>query len=51
MQSGTKKYGKKEMIKPVKKLESVFTEIEELITIIAKRIITAKTNNKLKGTN
>ena len=35
---------KKEMIKPIKKLESVYREIEELIGIIAKSIITAKKN-------
>ena len=38
---------KKEMIKPVKKLESVYTETEELIAIVAKSIITAKKNNAL----
>ena len=38
---------KGKMIKPVKKLESVHTETEELIAIVAKSIITAKTNNKL----
>ncbi len=37
--------GKKEMIKPVKKLDSVYKETEELIAIIAKSIITAKRNN------
>ncbi len=38
---------KKEMIKPVKKLASVYIETEELIAIVAKSIITAKRNNKL----
>ena len=36
---------KKEMIKPIKKLDSVFTETEELVAIIAKSILTAKKNN------
>ena len=35
---------KKEMIKPVKKLDGVFIETEELIAIIAQSIITAKKN-------
>ncbi len=38
---------KKEMIKPVKKLEGVYKETEELIAIVAKSIITTKKNNKL----
>ena len=38
---------KREMIKPVKKSDSVYTETEELIAIIAKSIITAKKNNTL----
>ena len=38
---------KKEMIKPIKKLDSVFTETEELVAIIAKGILTAKKNNNL----
>ncbi len=42
---------KKEMIKPIKKSDSVCTETEELIAIIAKSIITAKRNNKLKSTD
>ena len=36
---------KKEMIKPIKKLDSVFRETEELVAIIAKGILTAKKNN------
>lgn len=38
---------KKSMIEPVKKLESLYAETEELIAIIAKGIITAKKNNNL----
>jgi four helix bundle protein len=38
---------KKEMIKPVNKLEPVYKETEELIAIIAKSISTAKKNNNL----
>ena len=38
---------KKEMIKPVEKLSNVYAETEELIAVIAKSIVTAKTNNKL----
>ncbi len=38
---------KKQMIIPVKKLDGVCAETEELILIIAKSIITAKRNNKL----
>lgn len=38
---------KKEMIKPILKLDGVYAETEELISIIAKSIITAKKNNKL----
>lgn len=38
---------KKEMIKPVSKLDSIFKEIEELIAIVAKGIDTA-TNNRNK---
>ena len=38
---------KKEMIKPVTKLEDVYKETEELIAIIAKSIVTVKKNNKL----
>ncbi|MCW3107814.1 MAG: hypothetical protein JWQ09_2320 [Segetibacter sp.] len=37
---------KKEMVKPITKLDSVYTETEELIAIVAKSIITAKNNNK-----
>jgi four helix bundle protein len=36
---------KKEMIKPVKKLDGVYKETEELIAIIAKSISTTKKNN------
>lgn len=36
---------KKEMIKPVKKLDSLNIETEELTAIVAKSIITAKRNN------
>ncbi len=38
---------KKEMIKPLSKIDPVYNETEELIAIIAKGIITAKNNNKL----
>ena len=38
---------KKEMIKPVPKLEPVYKETEELIAIIAKSISTTKKNNNL----
>lgn len=38
---------KKEMIKPVTKLDDVYKETEELIAIIAKSIATAKKNNNL----
>jgi len=38
---------KKEMIKPVEKLDSVYIETEELIAIVAKSIVTAKRNNNL----
>lgn len=38
---------KKEMIQPVKKLDAVYKETEELIAIIAKSIVTAKKNNNL----
>lgn len=38
---------KKEMIKPVTKLDEVYKETEELIAIIAKSITTAKKNNNL----
>ncbi len=40
---------KKELIKPTKKLEGIFNETEELVAIIAKSIITAKSNrDKIK---
>ncbi|WP_462251546.1 four helix bundle protein [Ferruginibacter sp.] len=38
---------KKELIKPIKKLDGVFKETEELIAIIAKSIATCKKNNTL----
>ena len=38
---------KKEMIKPIKKLDSVYAETEELVAIIAKSILTARKNNAL----
>ncbi|MEO6541816.1 MAG: four helix bundle protein [Ferruginibacter sp.] len=38
---------KKELIKPVSKLEAVYKETEELIAIIAKSILTTKKNNDL----
>jgi four helix bundle protein len=38
---------KKEMIKPIEKLEGVYRETEELVAIIAKSILTAKKNNNL----
>ncbi|WP_221392305.1 four helix bundle protein [Dyadobacter sp. NIV53] len=37
---------KKDMIKPIKKLENIFSETEELIAIIASSIITAKRSLK-----
>src|SRR3954447_5129198 len=37
---------KKEMIKPISKLDSIFKETEELIAIISKSIETAKKNNQ-----
>lgn len=39
---------KKEFIKPIKKLEGIYNETEELIAIIAKSIITAKKNKENK---
>ena len=41
---------KKEMIKPISKIEQVYKETEELIAIIAKSNTTAKNNNKLYNT-
>ncbi len=38
---------KREMIIPVKDLDHVYKETEELIAIVAKSIITARKNNKL----
>lgn len=38
---------KKEMIKPVTKLDDVYKETEELIAIIAKSITTARKNNNI----
>ena len=38
---------KKEMIRPVQKLNDVYRETEELVAIFAKSIITAKNNNNL----
>lgn len=40
---------KKEMIKPVSKLEGVYKETEELVAIIAKSIETAKKNKSSKN--
>lgn len=37
---------KKELIKPIAKLDGIFNENEQLIAIIAKGISTAKNNNK-----
>ncbi|MGK9476419.1 four helix bundle protein [Melioribacter sp. OK-6-Me] len=37
---------KKEMIKPINKLDDIFKETEELIAIIAKSVLTAKNNKK-----
>lgn len=37
---------KKEMIKPIRKIEPIFLETEELIAIIAKSVETAKANSK-----
>lgn len=39
---------KKEMIKPVSKLDGVYKETEELIAIVAKSISTTKKNNALQ---
>lgn len=39
---------KKEFIKPVKKLEGIYNETEELVAIIAKSIVTAKKNKENK---
>jgi four helix bundle protein len=39
---------KKEFIKPIKKLDDIFKETEELIAIIAKSIITIKNNKQEK---
>ncbi len=39
---------KKEFIKPIKKLEGIYNETEELIAIIAKSIVTAKQNKENK---
>ena len=49
MQGGIKNFKKKEMIQPVKKLEGVCKETEELIATVAKSIITAKNNNNSNG--
>ena len=38
---------KKELIKPVSKLDEVYKETEELVAIIAKSISTAKKNSAL----
>ena len=38
---------KKELIKPILKLEDVYKETEELIAIVAKSIATARQNNNL----
>ncbi len=38
---------KKEMIKPVSKLDDIYKETEELIANVAKSISTSKKNNKL----
>ncbi|MEO6254511.1 MAG: four helix bundle protein [Ferruginibacter sp.] len=43
--TGLKVIRKKELIKPVSKLEAVYKEMEELIAIIAKSILTTKKNN------
>jgi len=42
---------KKEMIKPVKKLDGINKETEELIAIIAKSVATAKNNITSKISN
>jgi hypothetical protein len=47
MQNRIKSYRKKEMIKPVTKLDGVYKETEELIAIVAKSISTAKKNSSL----
>ena len=45
--TGLKVIRKKELIKPVSKLEAVYKETEELIAIVAKSISTTKKNNNL----
>ena len=45
--TGLKVIKKKELIKPVSKLDAVYRETEELIAIIAKSILTSKKNNGL----
>ena len=47
MQSSPKNYPKKGNDKTIKKLDGVYAETEELISIIGKSIITAKKNNKI----
>ncbi len=42
---------KKELIKPIEKLQGIFKESEELITIIAKSIGTAKSNTNANKLN
>ena len=42
MQNCLENYYKKELIKPVKKLDQIFTETLELVAIIAKGIETAQ---------
>ena len=39
---------KKELIKPATKLDSIYSETEQLIAIVAKSIITVKKNNNLQ---
>ncbi len=39
---------KKEFIKPIKKLDDIYKETEELIAVIAKSIITTKNNKENK---
>ena len=49
MQIGIKSHSKKEMIKPVTKLDGIYKETEELVAIMAKSIETANKNKPPKS--
>ncbi len=49
--SALKVIRKKEMIKPVTKLDGIYKETEELVAIMAKSIETANKNNPSKNKN